>query len=86
MALDDPEQPMTKPPTVLGNIFSSLPPSGSTAWITTFFSKQEREVGCFLRLRDEPTGRELYQSSFKGKDNIYADLPFPVKWGEAVYA
>ncbi len=82
LVLDDPEQPMAKP-TALGNIFFSLPPSGSIAWITTFFSKQEREVGCFLRLRDEPTGRELYQSLLEEKDNIEADLAFPVKWDDA---
>jgi len=59
-----------------------MPPSGSIAWVTTFFSKQEKEVGCFLRLRDEPTGRELYQSLLEEKDNIDADLDFPVKWDD----
>jgi len=81
LVLDDPEQPMAKP-TAQGNIFFSMPPSGSIAWVTTFFSKQEKEVGCFLRLRDEPTGRELYQSLLEEKDNIDADLDFPVKWDD----
>jgi len=79
LVLDDPEQPMAKP-TALGNIFFPLPPSGSIAWVTTFFSKQEREVGCFLRLRNEPAGRELYQALAEEKDRIEVDLPFPVLW------
>jgi hypothetical protein len=81
LVLDDPEQPMAKP-TALGNIFFSMPPSGSIAWVTTFFSKQEKEVGCFLRLRDEPAGRELYQALLEEKDSITVDLPFAVLWDD----
>lgn len=44
-----------------------------------FFSEQEKEVGCFLRLRNEPIGRELYLSLLEDKVSIEADLPFQVK-------
>lgn len=79
LTLDDPEQPMANP-VAAGNITFSLPPSGAVAWITTFFYKQAKEVGCFLRLIDKPVGHDLYQSLVDAKDSIEADLPFEVKW------
>jgi hypothetical protein len=39
---------------------------------------EPKEVGCFLRLRDEPAGRELYQALLEEKDSIAVDLPFQV--------
>ncbi|GAB6194366.1 PDDEXK family nuclease [Desulfocastanea catecholica] len=81
LTLDDPEQPMANV-TATGNLTFSLPPSGATAWITTFFYKQLKEVGCFVRLKNDPLGRELYQSLLEEKNSIEADLPFPVKWDE----
>ena len=81
LTLDDPEQPMANP-VAAGNITFSLPPSGAVAWITTFFYKQAKEVGCFLRLIDKPAGHDLYQSLLEDKGSIEADLPFKVKWDD----
>ena len=81
LTLDDPEQPMANP-VAAGNITFSLPPSGAVAWITTFFYKQAKEVGCFLRLIDKPAGHDLYQSLLEDKKSIEADLPFKVKWDD----
>ena len=81
LTLDDPAQPIANV-TATGNLTFSLPPSGATAWITTFFYKQLKEVGCFVRLKNDPLGRELYQSLLEEKNSIKADLPFPVKWDD----
>lgn len=81
LTLDDPEQPMANP-VALGNLTFSLPPSGAVAWITTYFSKQHKEAGCFIRLINKPTGRELYQFLKEEKESIDADLPFPVEWDD----
>lgn len=82
LTLDDPEQPMAKP-TASGNIFFSLPPSGHIAWITTFFSKKHKEVGCFVKLRDEPQGRALYEALLEDRSLIDNDLPFKVQWDDS---
>ena len=79
LVLDDPEQQLAKP-VAIGNITFSLPPSGGIAWVTGYFSKQLKEVGCFVRLVDKPMGHDLYQSLVEDKENIERDLPFPVEW------
>jgi len=79
LTLDDPEQPIANPVSI-GNITFSLPPSGAVAWITVYFSKQLKEIGCFLRIIDKPMGHELFQSLLGDKESIEADLPFPVYW------
>jgi len=81
LSLDDPDQPIANPVS-LGNLTFSLPPSGATAWITTFFYKRNKEVGCYVRLIKKPLGRELYQALAEDVDDIEADLPFPVDWDE----
>lgn len=79
LVLDDPEQPRPQP-TALGNIFFPLPPSGGVAWVNVYFSKQHREVGCFLRICDKPVGQELFQSLNDDREGIEKDLPFDVEW------
>jgi hypothetical protein len=79
LILDDPEQQLANP-VALGNITFSLPPSGGIAWVTGYFSKQLKEVGCFVRLVDKPIGHDLYQYLVEDKENIENDLPFPVDW------
>lgn len=79
LTLDDPDQPMANP-VAMGNLTFSLPPSGAVAWITTYFYKKNRNVGCFVRLIDKPVGRELYQALLEEKEEIEADLPFSVEW------
>ncbi len=81
LILDDPEQPMANP-TATGNMTFSLPPSGGVAWLTVFFSKKNKNVGCFVRLINKPTGHDLYQSLLEDKESIEADLPFTVSWGD----
>jgi hypothetical protein len=81
LTLDDPEQPLANP-VPAGNITFSLPPSGGVAWITTFFYKANKEVGCYIRLVNKPNGRELYQALVDEKDEIETDLPFPVVWDD----
>lgn len=79
LVLDDPDQPLPKP-TALGNIFFPLLPSGSVAWVTVYFSKQFKEIGCFLRTCDKPVGQDLFQSLTDDKEEIEKDLPFSVEW------
>lgn len=81
LALDDPEQPMPKPVTI-GNIAFSLPPSGSVAWITTYFDKSVRSFGCFVRFANTPQGRGLYEALIDEKVDIEKDLPFAVVWDD----
>jgi hypothetical protein len=79
LTLDDPDQPVANP-VAMGNLTFSLPPSGGVAWITTYFYKQNRNVGCYVRLINNPVGRDLYQSLLQEKEDIEADLSFPVEW------
>jgi hypothetical protein len=81
LTLDDPDQPLANP-VPAGNITFSLPPSGAVAWITTFFYKAAKEVGCYIRLVNKPIGRELYQGLVDEKEEIEKDLPFKVLWDE----
>ncbi|CAH0523992.1 hypothetical protein CTH30272_00144 [Allocatenococcus thiocycli] len=81
LALDDPEQPMPKPVSI-GNIAFSLPPSGSVAWITTYFYKSKRSIGCFVRFANTPQGRDLYEALIDEKVGIEKDLPFSAVWDE----
>lgn len=81
LTLDDPDQPLPNPVSA-GNITFSLPPSGAVAWITTFFYKLSKEVGCYIRLVNKPNGRELYQALVDEKEEIEKDLPFTVSWDD----
>lgn len=81
LTLDDPEQPMANA-TSTGNLTFPLPPSGGVAWLTTYFYKKNRNVGCFLRLINNSTGHDLYQALLDEKEEIERDLPFPVDWNE----
>ncbi|ELB2156892.1 DUF4268 domain-containing protein [Vibrio parahaemolyticus] len=81
LALDDPEQPLAKP-VQAGNITFSLPPSGSIAWITTYFYKSNRSIGCFVRFANTPQGRDLYEAIIDEKLGIEKDLPFAVVWDD----
>ncbi len=81
LSLDDPEQPIANP-VAAGNITFSLPPSGAVAWLTVYFYKQNKNVGCYVRLINKPTGQELYQSLAEDKKSIEADLPFTVSWDD----
>lgn len=81
LILDDPDQPIANP-VAMGNLTFSLPPSGAVSWITTYFYKQNKNVGCYVRLINKPVGRELYQALLEEKEDIEADLPFPVEWND----
>jgi hypothetical protein len=81
LTLDDPNQPMASP-VAMGNLTFSLPPSGAIAWITTYFYKKNKNVGCYVRLINSPTGRDLYQGLLEEKEDIEADLPFKIEWDE----
>lgn len=81
LVLDDPEQPMPKPVSI-GNIAFSLPPSGSVSWITTYFYKSNRSIGCFVRFANTPQGRDLYEALIDEKVGIEKDLPFSVVWDD----
>ncbi len=82
LTLDDPDQPIANP-VATGNLTFSLPPSGGVAWITTYFYKQNKNIGCYVRLKNNPIGRDLYQSLLEEKEGIEADLPFPVEWNDS---
>ncbi len=81
LKLDDPDQPIANPVAV-GNLTFSLPPSGAVAWITTYFYKQHKNVGCFVRLVNTPIGREIYQALLEERDAIERELGFPVEWND----
>lgn len=81
LVLDDPEQPMPKPVSI-GNIIFSLPPSGSVAWITTYFEKSVRSVGCFVRFANTQQGQDLYEALIDEKVDIEKELPFAIVWDD----
>lgn len=81
LKLDDPDQPIANP-VAIGNLTFPLPPSGGVAWITTYFYKQHKSVGCYIRLINTPAGRNLYQALLEESEDIEEDLPFPVEWDD----
>jgi uncharacterized protein YjfI (DUF2170 family) len=81
LQLDDPDQPIANA-VAAGGITFSLPPSGGVAWLTVYFSKADKEVGCFVRLVNKPIGHELYEGLQQMKDAIEGELPFSVTWDE----
>lgn len=81
LSLDDPDQPIPNP-AANGNIIFPLPPSGSIAWVNTFFYKQTKEVGCYVRLSNKPLGREFYQSLLEDKEEIEKELSSSIVWDD----
>jgi hypothetical protein len=81
LKLDDPEQPIANP-VPAGNLIFPLPPSGSVAWINTFFYKANKEYGSYIRLSNKDIGRELYQALVDEKEDIEKDLPFKISWDD----
>jgi len=81
LQLDDPDQPMANA-VAGGGITFSLPPSGGVAWLTVYFSKADKEVGCFVRLINKPLGHELYEQLLAMKEGIETELPFKVTWND----
>ena len=79
LQLDDPSQPIAKP-TKLGNIYFILPPGNGNSWLTAYFSKSDKEIGCMARFSDTPQGRELFEALCEDKDNILEELPDGTKW------
>lgn len=81
LQLDDPSQPIAKP-TKLGNIYFSLPPGNGDSWLTAYFSKSDKEIGCMARFSDNPLGRELFEALSEDRDNILEELPTGAEWRE----
>jgi hypothetical protein len=79
LQLDDPDQPIANA-VASGGITFSLPPSGGVAWLTVYFSKADKEVGCFVRLINKPLGHDLYEQLQAMKEDIETELPFKVNW------
>lgn len=81
LRLDDPDQPMANP-LARGNVFFSLPPSSTTAWITLYFLKASSEIGCFLRLSSSDEGVSLYHALKEDAETIGSELPYPIEWDD----
>ncbi|MCH8549474.1 MAG: DUF4268 domain-containing protein [Balneolaceae bacterium] len=79
LQLDDPNQPIPEPKGMPNRPFA-LPPTGGTAWITIYFEKSSREIGCFLRIIDKPRGHALYERLLEDQESIEKELPFEVSW------
>lgn len=79
LQLDDPNQPVPEPKGLPNRPFS-LPPSGGVAWITVYFEKSSREIGCFVRLIDKPRGQALFERLLEDQKAIDKELPFEVSW------
>jgi hypothetical protein len=81
LRLDDPEQPIANP-LARGNVFFSLPPSSTTAWITLYFLKAASEIGCFLRLSSSEEGVALYHALKEDAEAIGNELPYAIEWDD----
>jgi hypothetical protein len=81
LRLDDPDQPMANP-LAKGNVFFTMPPSSTTAWITLYFYKAKSEIGCFLRLASSEEGQSLYEGLKEDAEAINSELPMTVEWDD----
>lgn len=81
LVLDDPDQPMAKPAR-LGNISFNLPPGTGDTWITAYFSKSDRKVGCMMRFANNATGNDLFETLCEQRKDILTELPDNTEWRE----
>lgn len=78
LRLDDPRQELALPSRV-GHIYFKLP-GGSTAWITAYLSRKQREIGVFLTFTRGMTGDRLYEALEADHEAIEAELNLPIEW------
>lgn len=69
-------------PLAKGNMFFSMPPSSTVAWITLYFFKASSEIGCFLRLSSSEDGVALYHELKEDAEAIGDELPYPIEWDD----
>ncbi|HKY92659.1 MAG TPA: DUF4268 domain-containing protein [Nevskiaceae bacterium] len=78
LRLDDPRLEVPYP-TRIGHVYFKLA-GGSSAWVTAYLSRQQREIGVFLTFTRGPNGDRLYQALEADRELIEADLGIPVEW------
>jgi len=79
LRLDDATQPLPTPGRST-NIFFSMPPSGSQAWVSAFFAQSTRTAGVYLRFAKGVFGDTAYQQLLEDKQAIERELGVPVEW------
>jgi hypothetical protein len=78
LRLDDPRQQIAIP-TRLSHVYFKLA-GGTSAWITAYLSRQQREIGVFLTFTRGPNGDRLYEALEADRELIDTDLALPVEW------
>ena len=81
LRLDDASQPMANV-TQSENLYFKIPPSISSAWVSSYFSKSKNNVGVYMRLSKRAMGDEAYRSLLEDRESIEADLGFKAEWKE----
>lgn len=79
LQLDDVSQPLANV-TQSQNIYFPLPPSGTVAWISGFFSKSRETVGAYLRLTKSEASRGIADGLEADREAIEAEINAPFTW------
>ncbi|MEH6625038.1 MAG: DUF4268 domain-containing protein [Motiliproteus sp.] len=81
LQLDEPDQPIPNP-NHTGDVKFNLPAKGTSAWIRVYFSKNDNEVGCFVRISKGAAGEELYQQLLMQREEINLELGIEPRWDD----
>lgn len=79
--LDDASQPLANI-TKSENVYFSMPPSGSKAWISAYFSKSKSCVGVYLRIANGNFGDTAYKRLVEQREEIEEELGRHCRWVE----
>lgn len=79
LQLDDVSQPRANV-TQSQNIFFPLPPSGTVAWVSAYFSKSRETVGAYLRLTKAEAGRAIADALEADRKTIETEFNIRVAW------
>ena len=61
-------------------LYFSLPPSGSKAWISAYFSKSKSRVGVYLRIANGNFGDTAYSRLVEQREEIEEELGGNCRW------
>jgi len=79
LRLDDASQPLPKP-TRTGNVFLTMPPDKTSAWITVYFSQNQKQVGVFLTFARGNFGDMAYAALQEDRERIEEELGNAIEW------
>lgn len=79
LKLDDPGQPIPAPAKST-NLYFTLPPSGSTCWISLFFSRSRNQAGVFLTFAKGSYGDRAFARLQLDQEAIDKELGIAVEW------